>query len=104
MKDWLSDSELLRTTLDCLPIGIYILDRERRVRFWNHAAEKITGHLAQDILGQTCSGPLEHCDHDGQALCDDRCPALSALRTGKPRRTYVFSLHKQGHPLGVRLR
>jgi PAS domain S-box-containing protein len=104
MKDWLSDSELLRTTLDCLPIGIYILDRERRVRFWNHSSEQITGYLAQDILGQTCSGPLEHCDQEGQALCDERCPALAALRTGKPRRTYVFSLHKQGQRVGVRLR
>jgi PAS domain S-box-containing protein len=100
----LSESELFRATLDCLPLGVYILDRERRVRFWNRAAEQVTGFLAQDIVGQTCSGPLEHCDQQGHVLCGERCPALTAMRTGEPQQAHVFSLHKQGHRVAVRVR
>lgn len=37
--------------LENLPIGIYVLDKEQRVRFWNRGAEQITGYLAHEILG-----------------------------------------------------
>jgi len=99
-----NDPALFQSLVENLPIGIYILDRERRIRFWNRGAEQITGYLAHEVMGQACRGILEHCDRHGRALCGDRCPVSATLHDGQPQQAYVFSLHKQGHRLGVQVR
>ncbi len=35
--------DLYRTVLENLPTGVYVVDRERRILFWNDGAEQITG-------------------------------------------------------------
>lgn len=98
-----SDPALYQSVLEDLPIGVYVLDRERRVRFWNRGAERITGYLAHEVVGQACSGPLQHCDAQGRVLCGDRCPVTATFLEGHPQQAYVFSLHKQGHRAGTRV-
>ena len=48
----LNDPEIYRTVLDTLQTGVYIVDRNRRIRFWNEGAEQITGYLRQDVVGR----------------------------------------------------
>ena len=43
---------LLSEILEHLQDGVYALDRERRVIFWNQAAERITGCKAEEVLGR----------------------------------------------------
>ena len=45
-----------------LPVGIYIVDRERRIRFWNRGAEHLTGHLAHDVVGRVLEDVVQVCD------------------------------------------
>ena len=40
-----TSEQLLRSVVDSIPIGIYVADRELRVRWWNAAAEQFTGVL-----------------------------------------------------------
>lgn len=47
-----SDPEIYRTILDNLKTGVYTVDRNRRIRFWNEGAEQITGYLRQDVVGR----------------------------------------------------
>jgi diguanylate cyclase (GGDEF)-like protein/PAS domain S-box-containing protein len=98
-----SDPVLYQSVLEDLPIGVYVLDRERRVRFWNRGAEHITGYLAHEVVGQACSGPLQHCDTQGRVLCGDRCPVTATFMDGHPHQTYAFSLHREGHRAGMRI-
>jgi PAS domain S-box-containing protein len=42
--------ETLRAVIETSPLAIYTLDRERRVKSWNPAAERIFGWSKQDIL------------------------------------------------------
>jgi diguanylate cyclase (GGDEF)-like protein/PAS domain S-box-containing protein len=46
---------LLEQLLDLLNAGIIVLDRQKRIIYWNRGAERITGYSAAEALGrQTC--------------------------------------------------
>jgi PAS domain S-box-containing protein len=104
MSNLLDDPARFRSVLESLPVGVYFLDRERRVRFWNRGAEQITGYLAQEVMGKPCRGPLQHCDQQGRVLCAERCPVSATFLDGHPQQAFVFVLHKQGHRVGVQVR
>ena len=97
----------VRTVLEDLPVGIYIVDREQRIRFWNHGAEHIIGYLAHEVVGRIY---LEHivdaCDAYGEILDPDHSPIAMTLRDGQPRQVIAHFLHKEGHriPVAVRCR
>jgi PAS domain S-box-containing protein len=44
----------LKIVLDNLDIGIFTIDRSGKITFFNHAAEKISGHSRVKILGKSC--------------------------------------------------
>jgi PAS domain S-box-containing protein len=97
--------ELYRSLLENLPIGVYIVDRERRVRFWNRGAEHLTGHLAHEAIGQDGTGHLlEPCDSQGRILSGDGCPVTATLTHGHAQQCTAFYLHKHGHRVAVRAR
>ena len=47
-----NDPAIYQIVLDGLETGVYIVDRSRRIRFWNEGAEQITGYLRQDVVGR----------------------------------------------------
>jgi PAS domain S-box-containing protein/diguanylate cyclase (GGDEF)-like protein len=104
MSAFFEDPALYRSVLEKLPIGVYVLDREQRVRFWNRGAEQITGYLAHEVMGQICRETLPHCDPEGRVLAGDRCSVTTTLRDGRAEQNHVFTLHKEGHRLGVQIR
>jgi PAS domain S-box-containing protein len=70
--------------LDSLNDGVYVCDLERRIVYWNQAAEKITGWRAEEILGRHCLDDfLCHEDKDGHRMCGkEHCPLHRAMITG----------------------
>ena len=40
--------------LENLPNGLFIVDKNRVITFWNKAAEKILGYRAEEMIGKTC--------------------------------------------------
>ena len=40
--------------LENLPDGLFIVDSNRVITFWNKAAEKMLGYTAEEIIGKTC--------------------------------------------------
>jgi PAS domain S-box-containing protein/diguanylate cyclase (GGDEF)-like protein len=101
----LQDGELHKALLDQLDTGIYIVDRDRRILYWNGGAERITGYLAHEVAGQLCHGDLlMHCDATGGVLCGQHCPLLDVMLDSKPRECAVFLRHRAGHRVPVRVR
>jgi diguanylate cyclase (GGDEF)-like protein/PAS domain S-box-containing protein len=93
--------------VDSLPDGVYVTDRERRIIYWNHAAEELSGYSAQEVLGNRCSDNfLMHVDDSGCLLCQGDCPLSHTLEDGLPHRADVYLHHKSGHrvPVEVRVR
>jgi diguanylate cyclase (GGDEF)-like protein/PAS domain S-box-containing protein len=85
--------------------GVYFVDRERRIIFWNRAAERITGFSAADVIGSKCSDNiLMHVDEEGTLLCLHMCPLAAAMADGEARHAEVFLNHKRGHRLPVSIR
>jgi len=94
--------KFLRELLDNITDGIYYVDRERKVTFWNKSAEKITGFTSEDVLGHRCSDNiLRHIDQDGNELCITGCPLHATLMDSKKRDTLVYLHHKAGHRVPV---
>src|ERR1017187_5447325 len=80
-----------RQILDSLADGVYFVDTERRITYWNRGAEAISGYSAQDVLGRSCSDNLlVHANAEGCQLCLHGCPLLATLRDGANRQADVF--------------
>lgn len=45
----------LKQALGTIPSGLYVVDKEMQIIFWNPAAEKITGFSSAEAVGQHCS-------------------------------------------------
>ena len=90
------------TLLDNLYDGVYFVDLDRKITFWNKAAERITGFTKAEVLGKRCADNLlRHVDERGTPLCEGACPVSHTLRDGQFRSASVFLHHKQGHRLPV---
>lgn len=82
--------------------GVYFVDKDRGITFWNRGAERITGFTAGEMLGRFCyDNLLSHVDEHGKQLCFDGCPLHETLRDGKPRASQVYLHHKLGHRVRV---
>lgn len=92
---------LLRSLYD----GVYFVDRDRVITYWNPAAEKLTGYRAKDAIGRHCyENFLGHVDDAGCALCLDGCPLASTIKDGRSRDAEVYLKHKNGHRVPVSVR
>jgi len=93
------------TVLDSLTDGVYFVDRNRRILYWNKAAEQLTGFTSEQVLGLSCTdGLLRHVDQAGVCLCEKGCPLTAVMEDGRPREAHVFLHHAQGHRLPVQVR
>lgn len=63
----ISERKNLENILDNLMQGIIAHDLERRILYFNRAAEKITGFLREDVLGKDCHTVF------GGPFCGGRC-------------------------------
>jgi PAS domain S-box-containing protein len=97
MQNLLRDGELHKTLLDQLDEAIYVVDCSRRILFWNHAAERITGFLAHEITGRLCINDLLVYSE----MNDAGSPLAAVLKDGAPRECSALVHHKKGYQVPV---
>lgn len=91
--------------LNSLYEGVYIVDRQRKILFWNQGAKNITGYSAEEAIGKFChDNILNHIDVYGRQLCLDGCPLHETLIDGKARELDAYLQHKRGHRVPVHLK
>ena len=96
------DPEIYRTVLESLMTGVYLVDLERRIVFWNEGAERITGYLRQEVVGQVCRENLLSEKSENQAVMSDAARSLAeVLRDGKSVVAEASVRHKAGHRVPV---
>lgn len=96
---------LFRVILENISDAVYFTDRERRILYWNHAAEKLTGFKSEEVIGKRCSDNiLQHIDDKGNKLCLSACPLSYAMKYDAPTKAKVFLHHKDGHRVPVIVR
>jgi diguanylate cyclase (GGDEF)-like protein/PAS domain S-box-containing protein len=100
-----ADPEIYRAVLEHMQTGIYMVDCEQKIQFWNDGAETITGHLRQDVVGHFCRDffpPRK--EHGKNGVCEIGGALASVLRDGRPAIAEVTLRHKAGHQVAVRIR
>lgn len=96
--------EIYKAIISNMQDGAYFVDKNRKILFWNEAAEKITGYKAEEIIGKECpESKLNHIDEDGRPLCQIGCPLFATNIDGKQRQERVFVRHKDGHRIPIRV-
>lgn len=99
------EKDFYKAIIDNLYDGVYFVDRERVIMYWNKGAERITGYPAAQTVGRSCrDNLLNHVTANGTQLCKDRCPLAAVMEDGREREAEVFLHHANGHRLPVVVR
>jgi diguanylate cyclase (GGDEF)-like protein/PAS domain S-box-containing protein len=99
------NNDLHQTLLENLFDGVYYVDKNRIITFWNKAAERLTGYRPSEVLGSSCSDNiLKHIDSNGCEMCKNGCPLHATISDGQMRESLLFLHHKQGHRVPVHIR
>jgi len=94
-----------RAFFDHVTDGVYFVDRDRVITYWNKAAEQLTGYRADEVIGRSCRHDmLVHVDECGKCLCREGCPLAATIHDGKKRAAMVYLKHKRGHRVPVTVR
>ena len=88
--------------LDSLYDGVYFVDTQRQILFWNRGAERLTGYAQEEVVGRYCFEELlQHTDEEGCRLCHDGCPLMKTIASGMPSKARVYLLHKDQRRIAV---
>lgn len=99
------EKDFYKAIIDNLSEGVYFVDRDRVITYWNKGAERITGYSSAQTLGRACrDNLLNHVTADGLELCKHNCPLAAAMEDGNEREAEVFVHHAQGHRLPIVIR
>ncbi len=98
--------QIYEEILDNMYEGLYLVDRDRRITYWNQGAEKITGFSSGEVVGCACrDNILNHVDAQGMPLCDSAlCPAERSMITKSSIEHTIYLRHKDGHRVAVSTR
>lgn len=92
--------------LDNISEGVFILDSDKRIVYWNKMMERISGHKDIEVVGQYCHDKILMCvDPDGKNKpCQELCPSEQNLEKGIVAKTELIISHKSGHRVPVSMK
>jgi len=98
-------SSFYEKLLDSMHDGVYFVNRERKITYWNDGAHRLTGYAPAEAEGKSCfDGLLGHVDEAGRPLCGNGCPLHDVILDGQAREVEICLRHKEGHRVPVRVR
>jgi diguanylate cyclase (GGDEF)-like protein/PAS domain S-box-containing protein len=99
------NEKFYKEILDNLYDGVYFVDLNRTITYWNKSAEALTGYKGSDIIGRHCwDNILMHVDLEGQNLCRGPCPLVRSMKEDALLEQEVYLRHKDGHRVPVLVR
>lgn len=85
--------------------GVYVVNQNRKIIFWNKGAELITGYTKSEVENHYCyHNILRHVTEDGKEICYGGCPLHNTLKSGQINENTVYLHHKEGHRIPVNVR
>ncbi len=95
------------TLLESLNHGVYFVDLNRKITYWNKKAEEITGYKAEEVNGKSCADNiLVHINEEGKNCCDNPefCPILKAINLRSTYETDLYFKHRDGYRVLVHIK
>jgi diguanylate cyclase (GGDEF)-like protein/PAS domain S-box-containing protein len=85
--------------------GVYFVDINRKILYWNDGATRLTGYTPEEVVGRYCQDNiLCHIDGTGKNLCNEGCPLSTCMAEGTENSADIFLRHKQGRRVPVNVR
>jgi PAS domain S-box-containing protein len=84
--------------LDSVPDGVFTVDTEWRVTFFNRAAEQITGIPREEAIGRPC------CEVFRASICENACALKQTLATRRPvanKVVYIVNARGERIPISI---
>jgi diguanylate cyclase (GGDEF)-like protein/PAS domain S-box-containing protein len=104
IESFVNRPDFFKQLLEELYEGVYFVDAQRRITYWNRAAQHISGYSADEVVGHFCQDNiLNHVDSAGNQLCFGRCPLIQTIEDGLPHECELYLHHKKGHRVPVRV-
>lgn len=101
MKDVVGFARLLENSFE----GAYIVDKNRKILFWNEQAERMSGYKKEEVLGLYCQDNiLLHTDDYGNQLCIHGCPLKKSIDENSMVCASVYLKHKNGYRIPISVR
>ena len=76
--------------------GVFVLDLNKKIRFFSKAAEWITGYTSEETIGKSCHEIFK------ADICDDSCPFNKVVKNGIPvKRMSMVILGKHGSQIAI---
>jgi diguanylate cyclase (GGDEF)-like protein/PAS domain S-box-containing protein len=96
------DPGFYKSLLDQMSDGVYFVDLDRKILYWNEGAHRLAGYSAEEMIGRHChDNILCHIDQIGKELCLDGCPLSASITDGDMHEASVFLRHKEGRRVPV---
>ena len=97
--------EQLKNYFDHFHEAVYIVDKQRKILYYNPVAVAMSGFSKEEMEGSYChDNKLNHIDEKGKKLCLDGCPLQKAIRENVVTDNLVYLQHKKGHRVIVHVR
>jgi len=95
-------SSFYEKLLDNMHDGVYFVNRERKITYWNGGAAQLSGYTADQVVGRHCfDNLLCHVDEAGTLLCASQCLLSEVMQEGRARPVDIYLRHKDGYRLPV---
>ncbi|MEO5357699.1 MAG: diguanylate cyclase [Nitrospirae bacterium YQR-1] len=95
----------IHSVLDHLNDGLCLLDSERKIIFWNRAAETISGFSSSEVTGNhNTQSIITHVTSDGVLLANETCLLTKTYNDGAERESEAYIRHKDGRHIYVHSR
>lgn len=93
------DDDFWKTVLDNLHDGVFFVDQERRISYWNKGAERITGFSGKEMMGSLCWKSVhEHMDGAAVTWGRDFDPEHDSVSNiDLYHEEEISFLHREGH-------
>ena len=84
--------------LENIPEGVFAINQECRITYFNQRAEEITGYSQEQALGKTCHEVFR------PEICQSTCSIKQSMATGKESfDQQVNVLNRFNRPLSIRI-
>lgn len=85
--------------------GIYFVDQNRKILYYNKAAERISGFSSSMVVGCHCYNNIfNHVSEQGVRLCFDGCPLQDSIRRNVINEAAVYLQHREGYRVKVNVK
>ena len=101
----MADKDIYEKIIENLHDGLFFINQDNIITYWNNAAERITGYSAEEIIGKSYTETLlSYYDANGEIIGNNFCTIQTAISEALQVETDLYIIHKNGEKIPVSVR